>query len=104
MDYVCAILKVINLGLLWRQSTEIKDINISWQLLHKRNKKTLKYINTDTTFISNKKGIDCENGTKISVITNSEGVPLNIGCYKENKHDSIIFMDQIKNKKFIFFS
>jgi ribosomal protein S16 len=132
MDYVCAILKVINLGLSWRQSTEIKGINISWQSLHrvflqlnkydifknsyiqllnkylKRNKKTLKYINTDTTFIPNKKGIDCKgyntyynkkNGTKISVITNSEGVPLNIGCYKGNKHDSIIFMDQIKNIK-----
>lgn len=26
----------------------------------KRNKKTLKYINTDTTFIPNKKGIDCK--------------------------------------------
>ena len=72
------------------------------QLLNKylkRNKKTLKYINTDTTFIPNKKGIDCENRTKISVITNSEGVPLNIRCYKGNKHDSIIFMDQIKNIK-----
>lgn len=40
-----------------------------------------------------------KNGTKISVITNSEGVPLNIECYKGNKHDSTIFMDQIKNIK-----
>jgi hypothetical protein len=116
MDYICVILKIINLGLSWRQSTEIKGINISWQSLHcvflqlnkydifkksyiqllnkylKCNKKTLKYTNTYTTFTPNRKGIDCENGTKISVITNSEGIPLNIGCYKGNDHDSIIFM------------
>ena len=55
----------------------------------------LKYVSTDTSFIPNKKGKDLigynkfynrKNGTKISLITDSKGIPFNLKCY-----NSLIF-------------
>lgn len=79
-------------------------------LLNKYLKKTynnkLKYISTDTTFVPNKNGKDLigynkyynrKNGTKISVITDSKGIPLDVKCYKGNMYDSKILLKHLSN-------
>ena len=74
--------------------------------LKKLYKNKLKYISTDTTFIPNKKGHDKKgynkfynkkNGTKISMHTDLNGIPLNIKCYKGNMNDSKILCDHLKD-------
>lgn len=66
----------------------------------------LKYILTDTSFVQNKKGRDMigynkfykkKKGTKISIITDSKGIPISVKCYKGNKHDCKILNDQLNN-------
>ena len=73
-------------------------ILLDWIALkyYKRNyNNKLKYVSTDTSFIPNKKGKDLigynkfynrKNGTKISLITDSKGIPFNLKCY-----NSLIF-------------
>ncbi len=76
----------------------------------KSTNKKLKIIITDTTFIPNKNGKDNmgynkfynkKKGTKISIITDSFGIPFNIKAYKGNKNDTIILEDQLKDKNMI---
>jgi transposase len=72
--------------------------------------KKLKYVSTDTSFIPNKKGKDVigynkfynkKKGTKISLITDNQGIPFNIGFYKGNMYDSRIFLDHIEKPNLI---
>ena len=72
--------------------------------------KKLRYVLTDTSFVPNKKGKDMygynkfynrKNGTKISLITDSNGVPLNMKCYKGNKYDSPILLNHLKNSDIV---
>ena len=80
------------------------------QLLNKYLRKStngkLKYIMTDTSFVPNKKGksvvgynkfYNRKKGTKISLITDSNGIPLNMKCYKGNIYDNKILMNHLKN-------
>jgi transposase len=84
------------------------------ELLNKYIKKgvngKLKYIMTDTSFIPNKKGKNIigynkyynkKNGTKISLITDTKGIPINIECYKGNENDGIILMKQLDKPNLI---
>lgn len=77
----------------------------------------LRYISTDTSFIPNKKGKDLigynkfyaciiiifnydnnrKNGTKISLIADSNGIPFNLKCYRGNINDSKILLNHLKN-------
>ena len=70
----------------------------------------LKYIYTDTTFVPNKNGKDLigynrfynrKRGTKISFITDSKGVAINVKCYVGNRYDSKILLDHLKNKNLV---
>lgn len=56
---------------------------------------------------TNKKGHDIigynkfynrKQGTKVSIITDSYGTPISIGCYRGNMNDCRILCDQMKNK------
>ena len=42
-----------------------------------------------------------KNGTKISLITDSNGIPFNVKCYKGNKYDSKILDNHLKNENLI---
>jgi hypothetical protein len=83
-------------------------------LLTKYLKKTpnnkLKFIMTDTTFVQNKNGNDVigynkfynrKNGTKISIICDSKGIPLDTLFYKGNMNDSKILLNQLNNNSII---
>ena len=70
-------------------------------------KKSIKIVSTDTTFVPNKKGKDCvgynrfynrKRGTKISIICDEYGVPLNVKLYAGNKNDASILIDQFNDK------
>jgi len=72
--------------------------------------KKLRYVLTDTSFVPNKKGKDMygyntyynkKNGTKISLITDSNGIPLNMKCYKGNIYDSPILLNHLKNSDIV---
>lgn len=63
---------------------------------------------TDTTNIQNKYGSEnvgrnkcCKgkNITKISLMTDSLGIPINIGTYEGNRHDSEIFVEQVNDNE-----
>lgn len=125
-EYLSDIIYVLKTGISWRDLRshihwnsvykvfiKLNSFNIfklSYvNLLKKYFKKTpnnkLKYILTDTSFVSNKKGKDLigynkfynrKNGTKISLITDSKGVPFNVKCYKGNMYDSKILEAQLK--------
>lgn len=65
----------------------------------------LKFIVTDTTFIPNKNGnnhigynkfYNRKNGTKISIICDAKGIPIDTAFYKGNMNDSKILMDHLK--------
>lgn len=81
------------------------------ELLHKYIKKSpnkkLKIQLTDTTFIPNQYGMDSiarnkyyknKNVTKISIISDSKGIPINIKVTSGNHHDSKIVQDQLNEK------
>jgi transposase len=81
-----------------------KDLLLKY--IKKSSNLKLKYIITDTSFIPNKKGEDCvgynkfynrKKGTKISLITDAKGAPLNVECYRGNMHDSKILMNQLNH-------
>jgi len=70
----------------------------------------LKYTLTDTTFIPNKKGKDSigynkfynrKNGTKISLITDTKGMPMNIKYFNGNINDSKILLIHLKTMNLI---
>jgi len=72
--------------------------------------KKLRYVLTDTSFVPNKKGKNMygyntyynkKNGTKISLITDSNGIPLNMKCYMGNKCDSKILLDHLENSDIV---
>jgi transposase len=128
-EYLIEILYVLKTGIAWRdirskinwnsiykayiKLNKYKIFEISYvYLLNKYLKRginnKLKYVTTDTTFIPNKRGKDLigfnkyynkKKGTKISIITDSKGIPFNIAFYKGNKNDGRIFLDQIKKQK-----
>ena len=61
---------------------------------------------TDTTAIYNKGGVEKigrnkfyknKNVTKTSLMVDTNGVPINVGLYKGNEHDSKILIDHLKN-------
>lgn len=61
-------------------------------------------LSTDTSFIPNKKGktvtgynrfYNRKRGTKISLITDSNGITLNMACYKGNIYDSYEYFYKI---------
>ncbi len=90
---------------------EISYLDLLKKYIKKTPNKKLRYVSIDTTFIPNKKGQDVKgynsyynrkNGTlrvasltKISLICDSKGFPLELECYGGNKYDSKIFMEQI---------
>lgn len=62
---------------------------------------------TDTSMIHNKYGEEkvgrnmCHKGkkiTKVSIITDSKGIPLNAGIYEGNRYDSAILREQLDDK------
>jgi len=70
----------------------------------------LKFIITDTTFIQNKNGTNQigynkfynrKNGTKISIICDSKGIPLDTAFYKGNINDSKILPVHLNNNELI---
>lgn len=86
---------------------EICYTDLLKKYLKKGTNKKLKYILTDTSFVQNKKGQDMigynkfykkKKGTKISLITDSNGIPISVKCYKGNKHDCKILDDQLNDK------
>lgn len=130
-DYLSVILYVLKTGISWRDIKSHINWNSVYKtyvklnsynifklsyisLLNKYYKKSynnkLKYISSDTTFIPNKKGKDLigynkyynkKNGTKISLITDSNGIPFNVKCYKGNINDSKILMDQLETDNLV---
>lgn len=126
-DILVSILYVLKTGIAWRYCPYINwntvykhfrnlsklDIFKSTyvELLRKYIKKTpsrkLKIQITDTTVIKNKYGIDKvkinkhnnnKNVMKVSVITDINGIPLNISTFSGNTHDSKIIVEQIRNE------
>ena len=74
--------------------------------LKKGANKKLRFIITDTTFIPNKNGnnkvgynkyYNKKNGTKISIICDSKGIPIDTAFYKGNINDSKILLDHLNN-------
>ena len=74
-----------------------------------KNKK-LSYRYTDTSFIYSRNGGECvkfnkffgrKKCCKLSLITDVNGIPYNIGIYEGNIHDSLIFIDQLKSKNIV---
>lgn len=126
-EYLIDILYVLKTGIAWRdlrshinwnsvykvfiKLNSFKIFEISYGILlnkyfKKSSKYKLKYISSDTSFIPNKKGKNLigynkfynrKNGTKISLITDSKGIPFNVKCYKGNMNDSKILEDHLKN-------
>jgi len=105
---------VINWNSVYKVFSKLRNHNIfkisHRSLLQKYVKRTpnkkLKYILTDTSFIPNKHGqsvVGCnkfynrKKGTKISLITDANGIALDVKCYAGNVHDSKILLDQFKN-------
>lgn len=89
---------------------KIAYIDLLKKYLKKCPGKKLKFILTDTSFVPNKKGKDTigyskyynkKKGTKISLITDSNGIPLNMKCYKGNKYDSRILLDHLTNRDIV---
>jgi transposase len=83
-------------------------------LLKKYFKKTpakkLRCILTDTTFIQNKNGktligynphYSRKKGTKISTVTDSEGITINMKLYSGNQNDATILLDHLEQKPLI---
>jgi transposase len=131
-EYISDILYVLKTGISWRdlrshinwnsvykvyvKLNSYKIFNLSYvSLLNKYYKRSynnkLKYISTDTTFIPNKKGKNLigynkyynkKNGTKISLIVDSKGIPFNMKCYKGNINDSNILLNQLKNDDIVY--
>ena len=126
-EYLTDILFVLKTGIAWRdlrshinwnsvykiyiKLNTFNIFSISYtSLLHKYiqrspNKK-LRYILTDTSFIPNKHGHNVvgynkfynrKKGTKISLITDSNGIALDVKCYSGNRYDSTILLDQFRN-------
>lgn len=124
-DYLSNILYVLRTGISWRDIPS----DICWNSVYKafikinkykifeysycsllkkysnKNKRSFKYLLTDTSFIPNKKGKDVigynkyynrKNGTKISMITNEKGIPINIKCYAGNRNDGKILVEQLE--------
>jgi transposase len=124
-DYLDDILYVLKTGIAWRdlrsninwnsvykiycKLVEFKVIEQCYQDLIKKyclksSQSKLKVIMTDTTFIPNKHGIELigyntyynkKNGTKISLISDSNGNPLNVECYTGNKYDCKILENHL---------
>ena len=117
-DYLIDILYVLKTGIAWRdlrshinwisvyktycKLVSFKIIEACYQdLLDKYLSKSLPskmgHILTDTSFVPNKHGHDVigfnhfynrKRGTKISLITDSDGIPLDVKCYAGNRYDS----------------
>ena len=130
-EYLTDILYVLKTGIAWRDLWSHINWNSVYKiyvklnsfnvfklsyvtLLNKYYKRSynnkLKYISTDTSFIPNKKGKDLigynkfynrKNGTKISLITDSKGIPFNLKCYKGNINDSKILLNHLKNDNIV---
>ena len=130
-DYLTEILYVLKTGIAWRDIKSNINWNSIYKVFIKLNNhnifktsytdllnryikkgsnKKLKFVSTDTTFIPNKKGKDCmgynkfynrKNGTKISIIVDSKGIPLNIKCCGGNVHDCTILSKQLKTWKIV---
>ena len=75
----------------------------------KQNNKKITSIYTDTTTVLNKYNTDCvqrnkyfknKKVMKISIISDSFGIPLNMSFNKGNLHNSNIFLNQLSNYKF----
>ena len=131
LEYLSDILYVLKTGIAWRdlrshinwnsvykvyiKLNSFKIFEISYiYLLNKYLKKSpngkLRYVMTDTTFIPNKRGREMigynkyynkKNGTKISLITDSNGKVLDVKCYEGNKNDGDILLDQLEQKNAI---
>ncbi len=125
-EYLNEILYVLKTGISWRDIRshinwnsiykvfiklnsynifKISYVDLLNKYIKKSPNKKLRYISTDTTFIPNKNGQDLKgynsyynrkNGTKISLICDSKGFPLEFECYTGNKHDSKILIEQLK--------
>jgi transposase len=74
-----------------------------------KNKK-LSYRYTDTSFIYSRNGGECvkynkffgrKKCCKLSLITDINGIPFNIGIYGGNIHDSTILLDQLKSENIV---
>jgi transposase len=130
-EYLIDILYVLKTGIAWRdlrshinwnsvyktyvKLNSFKIFKISYvSLLNKYFKKSfnnkLRYVSTDTSFIPNKKGKDLtgynkfynrKRGTKISLITDSKGIPFNLQCFKGNMYDSKILLLHLKHPDLI---
>lgn len=75
-------------------------------LAYVRRQKPDLYYAVDSTLIKNIGGRNClggnhadrgRNASKISVIVNNNGIPLNIKIFPGNRHDSILFRSTIEN-------
>jgi len=130
-EYLTDILYVLKTGIAWRDlrshinwnsiykvyvklnSTNVFKVSYV-DLLNKYFKKSsnnkLKYIMTDTSFIPNKKGktvigynrfYNRKCGTKISLITDSKGISINVDCYKGNIYDSKILPIHLKKNNLV---
>ena len=104
----------VDYGYLQLNKYKIFESSYKRMLLSKHLKKTpnkkLTFIMTDTTFIQNKNGNDeigynkyynRKNGTKISIICDSYGIPIDTAFYKGNMNDSKIILNQLNNNMFI---
>ena len=116
-DYIIGIIEVVTNNISWRRYIgkingrilnnkhnyyckigvyeELHNINLKKYLeSHKNNSK---YLSLDSTFISNKQGIEKigrnvyyknKRGRKLSAIVDSKGIPINLHITNGNKHDS----------------
>lgn len=124
--YLTDILYVLKTGISWRDLKSVINWNSVYkvycklvrfnileksynsllsQYLSKSKQSKLNCILTDTTFINNKNGSELigyntfysrKKGTKISLITDSKGIPIDVKCYKGNMYDSNILEDQLE--------
>lgn len=130
-DYLIDILYILKTGIPWRDLRShinwisvykvyvklntcnifrLSYIDLMTKYLKKNNNRNMKYIISDTSFIPNKKGrsligynkyYNKKNGTKISLITDSDGITIFVKCYKGNESDSKILTKQFKCFKII---
>jgi hypothetical protein len=129
-DYICGIIEVLSNNISWRKYNgkidgrilnnkhnyysklgvydELYKVNLDTYL--KSNKEYSKYLSMDSSFISNKNGINKlgrniyyknKQGRKITAIVDSKGISINVHLISGNKHDckiTPVILNKLENK------